>query len=50
LLASAGVAEARDYHGAIAYSPSTGAYGYSYDHVSRERGGRGARRVQQARR
>jgi Domain of unknown function (DUF4189) len=35
LLASAGAAEARDYYGAIAYSPSTGAYGYSYDHVSR---------------
>ena len=35
LLASAGAAQARDYYGAIAYSPSTGAYGYSYDHPSR---------------
>jgi Domain of unknown function (DUF4189) len=33
-IASAGIAHARDYYGAIAYSPSTGAYGFSYDHYS----------------
>ncbi len=27
--------EARNYYGAIAYSPSTGDYGYSYDYSSR---------------
>lgn len=33
---SAGIAaQARDYFGAIAYSPSTGASGYSYDQPSR---------------
>lgn len=30
-----GVAMARDYYGAIAYSTSTGAHGYSYDYDSR---------------
>jgi serine/threonine-protein kinase len=34
ILGSAGKVEARDNYGAIAYSPSTGAYGWSYDHVS----------------
>jgi hypothetical protein len=28
-------AAARDYYGAIAYSNTTGAYGYSYDYASR---------------
>jgi Domain of unknown function (DUF4189) len=37
LLVSAAGAAARDNYGAIAYSPSTQAYGYSYDHGSRGR-------------
>ena len=35
IVVAAGRAEAGDRYGAIAYSPSTGAYGWSYDHVSR---------------
>ena len=35
LLAFTGSAHARDHYGAIAYSPSTGATGYSYDHYTR---------------
>jgi len=35
LLAFAGAAHARDLYGAIAYSPSTGAHGYSFDYGSR---------------
>ncbi len=35
LLLSSVSAEARDYYGAIAYSPSTHLYGYSYDHEYR---------------
>ena len=36
LLACAGAGEAAaDYYGAIAYSPSTKAYGFSYDYPSR---------------
>jgi hypothetical protein len=31
----AGNASARDNYGAIAYSPSTGAHGWAYDHASR---------------
>lgn len=33
---------AQNYYGAIAYSPSTGSYGYSYDHASRARAEDGA--------
>src|SRR5262245_53251859 len=35
LLVCTSIAQARDYYGAIAYSPSTRAYGYSYDHYTR---------------
>jgi len=35
--------EARNYYGAISYSPSTGAYGYSYDHYSKYNAERAAR-------
>lgn len=35
MLALSGAAYARDNYGAIAYSPSTGAHGYSYDYASR---------------
>jgi len=35
IIAGAGDASARDNFGAIAYSPSTGAHGWSYDYASR---------------
>lgn len=41
--------EARDYYGAISYSPSTGKYGYSYDYNYRS-GAESAARNQCARR
>ncbi len=36
--------EARNYYGAISYSPSTGAYGYSYDYTSKRGAQRAARK------
>jgi len=37
-------AEARNYYGAISYSPSTGAYGYAYDYNSKSSARNAARR------
>ena len=42
LLASVASASAQDYYGAIAYSQSTGSYGFSYDHPTRARAENGA--------
>ncbi len=36
--------EARNYYGAISYSPSTGAYGYSYDYNSKSSARHAARK------